>query len=131
MAETRTPKMRPPFPALHAATLDPGTTAVELEPLLHAADAMPDRHRLSEGAVYMSAQRRWTMLTGTDWRALQQPENAASWGGSDHTLRVRAQVYPHTGVVWGCSCGDASGVADDETDAGDQHSAHLHALEHP
>lgn len=47
---------------------------------------------------------------------------------SDHSLRVRPQVYPLTGVVWGCSCGDASGTAEDETDAGDQHSAHLTAV---
>jgi hypothetical protein len=128
-AETRTPKMRPPFPALHAATLAPGTTGEILAHLLREADAMPVRRRLSEGAVYMSAQRRFKMLTGADWRDAQQPEDAASWSGSAHTLRVRAQVYPQTGVVWGCSCGDASGLADDETDAGDQHSAHLHALE--
>ena len=74
----------------------------------------------------MSAQRRWTMLTGTDWRAGQQPDDAASWAQSDHRLRVRDQVYPATGVVWGCSCG-TSDVADDRADAEDQHSAHARA----
>lgn len=119
-------KMRPPFPALHTATLDPATTALDLAPLLTAADAMPDRHRLSEGAVYMSAQRRWTMLTGTDWRAAQQPENAGTWAESDHRLRVRPQVYPATGWVWGCSCG-VSDIADTREQAEAVHAAHAMA----
>lgn len=116
-------KMRPAFYALHAATLDPATTALDLAPLLEAADAFPERHRLSEGAVYMSAQRRWTMLTGTDWRAGQQPEGAATWAESDHRLRVRPQVYPLTGVVWGCSCGISDTAVDRET-AEAVHAAH-------
>lgn len=116
-------KMREPFYALHAATLDPATTAEVLGVRLRAADAMQDRHRLSEGAVYMSAQRRWTMLTGTDWKATQQPEGADTWAESDHRLRVRPQVYPLTGWVWGCSCG-TSDVADTREQAEAVHAAH-------
>lgn len=116
-------KMRPPFYDLHAATLDPDTTAEVLEARLRTADAVQDRHRLSEGAVYMSAQRRWTMLTGTDWKATQQPDGADTWADSDHRLRVRPQVYPLTGVVWGCSCGVSDTAVDRET-AEAVHAAH-------
>jgi hypothetical protein len=98
-------KMRQAFYDLHAATLEPSMDGERLAHLLRACDAMPDRRRLSEGAVYMSAQRRFKMLTGADWRDSQQPADAATWTGSAHRLRVRPQAEPLTGVVWGCSCG--------------------------
>lgn len=116
-------KMREPFYALHAATLDPAMDGERLAHLLRAADDMPERRRLSEGAVYMSAQRRFKMLTGADWRDSQQPADADTWAESDHRLRVRPQVYPLTGWVWGCSCG-TSDVAETREQAEAVHAAH-------
>lgn len=42
---------------------------------------------------------------------------------ADHRLRVRPQVYPLTGVVWGCSCGVSDTAVDRET-AEAVHAAH-------
>jgi hypothetical protein len=114
-------KMRPEFNRLHALTLNPATSMDALAAGLQAAEAVQDRHRLSEGAVYASACRRWLLETGADWRTTQQPDGAATWGGqSDHRLRVRPA---EGGVVWGCSCG-ATGAAVDDSAATAAHAEH-------
>lgn len=99
---TRQSKMRPAFNTLHATTLDRWTTPDQLTQALRAADAVPDRHRLSEGAVYTAACRRYLMLTGEDWKATQQPEAATTWTTSDHRPRTR---WAGQGWQWLCSCG--------------------------
>lgn len=96
-------KMRPAFYDLHAATLARGTTPDQLATALRAADAVTDRHRLSEGAVYASACRRWLLVTGTDWKATQQPPTATTWASSDH--RYRAPVPDDPSGFARCSCG--------------------------
>lgn len=116
-------KMRPAFYTLHAVTLNPASTREQLADALRTAEAVQDRHRLSEGAVYTSACRRWLLDTGTDWRATQQPEHAATWGGqSDHRLRLRPA---EGGVTWGCSCGASGAAATDEA-ATLAHADHVH-----
>lgn len=61
------PKMRAVFSRLHAATLNRSTTLEQLTAAIEAADAFPERRRLSEGAVYTSALRRYEMLAGTPY----------------------------------------------------------------
>jgi hypothetical protein len=108
-------KMRPPFYRLHALTLNPATTMDDLAAALQACEAVQERHRLSEGAVYASAQRRWLLETGADWRTSDAA--AAAWGGqSDHRPRL-------TDTTWACSCG-ARGDAPDPAAA---HTAHREA----
>lgn len=76
--------------------------------LLRTADAMPDRRRLSEGAVYTSALRRWTMLTDTDWKGAQHSAADTTWAESDHRPRL-------TDTGWACSCGDHGTSTDPAT----------------
>lgn len=110
---TRTPKMRREFLALHVATLTPATTPTQLAAALTAADGVQERHRLSEGAVYATACRRYLLDTGTSWKA-PAPE-AAAWGAeSAHRSRL-------TPSAWRCSCG-AQGTA---ADPGLAHAAHV------
>ena len=133
MSTTRQAKMRPAFYTLHAATLDRHTTADQLAAALRAADAVPDRHRLSEGAVYTAACRRYLMLTGDDWKATQLSDTATTWGGqSDHRLRVRrveGTLGPDTtvgGWTWACSCGtDGQRLYSTEAEAPEGHGNHL------
>lgn len=108
-------KMRPPFVRLHVATLDPATRPGELAAALAACDAVTDRHRLAEGAVYASGCRRYLLDTGSSWK--QADDGAATWGGeSDHRPRI-------TETTWRCSCG-SSGSAVDPAAA---HAEHAHA----
>lgn len=58
------PKMRPVFYRLHSTTLSPAATLEQLRSAIEAADAFPERRRLSEGAVYTAALRRWEHMTG-------------------------------------------------------------------
>lgn len=121
---TRQSKMRPAFNALHAATLDRATTAERLAALLTAADAVAERHRLSEGAVYTSALRRYQMLTGTDWRAGQLTEQTTLWGESDH--RYRETSRPDGSYDARCSCGAATVVFTAQTADGQGHGPSWH-----
>lgn len=108
-------KMRPVFSRLHAATLAPATRVEALTVLLLEADAFADRRRLSEGAVYVAACRRYRLLTGTDWRASLTTASTSTWGGqSEHRARLGAGT-------WECSCG-ASGS---DWDAAEAHAAHV------
>jgi hypothetical protein len=124
---TRQSKMRPEFARLHAATLRLVTGRDELRSLLEAADAMPERHRLSEGAVYVAAQRRWTMLTGTDWKAGQRTTGDTTWTASDHRLRIDTDSgCPR----WRCSCGDKGYVTLGDTQAATAaHATHRRTVE--
>lgn len=106
-------KMRPAFYDLHSATLDPATTPEQLAARLRAADAVPERHRLSEGAVYSTACRRYLLDTGTDWKA--QAPDAAVWTSSDHRYRERDGQGQ-------CSCGERVSLTD--TDGTTWHAAH-------
>lgn len=116
MHGTRTARMRPEFLRLHAATLTPATTPAQLAAALTAADGVQDRHRLSEGAVYATACRRYLLDTGTSWKA-PAPESAV-WGGeSAHRSRL-------TDTAWRCSCG-AKGTS---PDPGMAHAAHVAEL---
>jgi hypothetical protein len=109
-------KMRPEFYRLHAATLRRATTAADLAALLRAADAMPERHRLAEGAVYVAAQRRWLMLTGTDWKGMQRQTGDTTWTDSAHRLRI--DTDPADGCTrWRCSCGHHGYVPAGDTQA--------------
>ena len=124
-------KMRPAFYALHAATLDPATTTTRLAELLRAADAVTERHRLSEGAVYASACRRYLLDTGRSWKAAQTAEGATTWDQSDHRVRITFapshHVGPTAGAAWGwrCSCGErAELVAETEAGAYAAHTEH-------
>lgn len=123
---TRQSKMRPAFYTLHALTLNPATSMDALAAALQATEAVQDRHRLSEGAVYTAACRRWLLETGADWRATQQPDNAAAWGGqSDHRLRVQTHgPYEDGAVAWACSCG-VTGTAASEAAASAAHYTHV------
>lgn len=100
---SRQAKLRPPVVRLHAATLAPATTADQLAAALTAVEAMPERRRAAESAVYDSARRRYTMLTGADWREAQQPDQATAWVESDH--RYRERQTPE-GYEAQCSCGE-------------------------
>lgn len=118
-------KMRPPFYRLHAATLDPATRPGELADALRACDAVQDRHRLAEGAVYASGCRRYLLDTGTPWK--QADAAATTWGGeSDHRPRYRMYDEPTPNGIrgaWRCSCG-SSGTSADPVAA---HAAHTSA----
>ena len=117
-------KMRPQFSDLHRVTLDPDTTPDTMAHALRRADGLAERRRLSEGAVYVAALRRYTMLTGLDWRDAQQPDDADAWGGqSDHRLRIREQPGA-AWMVWGCSCG-VTDTAEDRESAVAAHQAHV------
>lgn len=108
-SSSRQRKMRAEFYALHAATLDPATTMAELTELLAAADAVAERHRLSEGAVYMSACRRYLLETNRSWRAEGVTEATTTWGGeSAHRYRERSR--PDGSYDARCSCGAATVV---------------------
>lgn len=109
----RQSKMRPAFYRLHALTLTRTTSVEDLADALRAADAVPDRHRLSEGAVYTAACRRYLLDTGTDWKAQQVTETTTTWGQSAHRGR-----YTDTG--WRCSCGEAGATPEPEA----AHEAH-------
>lgn len=114
-------KMRPEFNRLHAATLDRATTTDQLRVLLDAADAFPERRRLSEGAVYVSAQRRWTLLTGTDWKGSHQQPADSAWGGqSSHRFRSSVGELGE----WDCSCG-YGGSARCPSEAERAHARHV------
>lgn len=117
-------KMRPEFNHLHAVTLDRTATTEDLTAALRAADAFADRRRLSEGAVYTSACRRYLLTTGTDWKETQQAATATAWGGqSDH--RSRIDGTPAYGYGWRCSCGVQSETLYPTNDAAtDGHAAH-------
>lgn len=119
-------KMRPPFYRLHALTLNPATSMDDLAAALQATEAVTDRHRLSEGAVYASACRRWLLETGSDWRTTNQPDGAATWGGqSDHAYRLNSR--PDGSFRARCSCGVVT-YTFNRKDADDWHAAHLDAL---
>jgi hypothetical protein len=62
------PKMRPVFARLHTAALSPATSTERLTAAIEAADAFPERRRLSEGAVYVAALRRYQLLTGHEYQ---------------------------------------------------------------
>lgn len=111
----RVAKMRPEFYALHAATLNRATTPQALADALRTAEGVADRHRLSEGAVYASACRRYLLDTGTSWaRAGDTGDTATAWGASDHRYRLTDR----DGILWArCSCGDRQAV--DTPAAGD------------
>lgn len=101
-------KMRPVFYDLHAATLTRSTTVAQLRDLLTRADGFPERRRLSEGAVYATALRRWLMLTGGEWKATQVTAGDETWGQSDHSYRLRSR--PDGSYDARCSCGAATVV---------------------
>ena len=118
-------KMRPAFYRLHAVTLAVRSTPADLAAALRDAEAVADRHRLSEGAVYASACRRYLLDTGTPWtRAGDTGDTATAWGTSDHRYRLTAR----DGILWArCSCGDRQAV--DTPDAGDAwHDHHTGSL---
>lgn len=56
--------LRPPFTSLHAATMNRATTLEQLTAAIERAEAMPERRRLGEGAVYDAALRRYELLAG-------------------------------------------------------------------
>lgn len=121
-------KMRPPFYRLHAATLDPATTPERLADLLRACDDVQDRHRLSEGAVYASACRRYLLDTGRDWRAETVTADTTTWGASDHRYRERSRSDGSYDAR--CSCGAATVVfvgqdTDGRGPGPDWHAAHV------
>lgn len=111
---TRGQKMRPPFYRLHALTLDPDTTPEALSAALTDAQAVPDRHRLAEGAVFAAGCRRYLMDTGHAWHDEARTTGDTTWGQSEHRSRL-------TATTWRCSCG-AAGEADDPAAA---HAAHV------
>lgn len=113
---TRQSKMRPVFSRLHAATLARATSIGDLATLLAEADAFPDRHRLSEGAVYTSACRRYLLETGRQWREETITTASTTWTSSDHRPRLNTD----TGE-WRCSCG-ARGT---DTDPAKAHNSHV------
>ncbi|UQS95146.1 hypothetical protein Pam4_03 [Pseudanabaena phage Pam4] len=102
-----TAKMRPAFSRLHAVTLDRHSTPADLAEALTATEAVTDRHRLSEGAVYATACRRYLLTTGRPWvRTGTADATASTWGGaSDHRYRLRAR--PDGSYDARCSCGAA------------------------
>lgn len=114
---TRQSKMRPVFSRLHAATLARATTTADLAALLAEADAFPERHRLSEGAVYTSACRRYLLETGRQWREETVTTASTTWTSSDHRPRLNTD----TGE-WRCSCG-VRGHADDPAKGHAEHRA--------
>lgn len=118
-------KLRPAFLALHHATLDPATRPDELAHYLRTAEAVTDRHRLAEGAVYASACRRYQLDTGVAWRSVGLSDATAVWDVSDHTYRLRSRVDGSYDAR--CSCG-AAVVVFAEPDGALWHAAHLHAV---
>lgn len=120
--DTRTRKMRPAFYTLHAVTLDRHATPDDLTRALRAAEAVTDRHRLSEGAVYATACRRYLLDTGTPWtRAGDTGATATAWATSDHRYRLTDQDGT---LLARCSCGARETVptATDGTDWHDRHT---------
>lgn len=105
--------MRPVFTRLHALTLTPGTTVLDLTRALLDADSFPDRRRLSEGAVYTAACRRYLLDVGRDWRTETVTAATSTWATSAHRPRL-------TDTGWRCSCGE-SGTA---THPAAAHAAH-------
>ena len=110
-------KMRAAFYRLHAATLNPATTPDVLAQRLRDADAVTERHRLAEGAVYASACRRYLLDTGRSWKGEQVTADATTWGESSHRSRL-------TPTGWRCSCG-AAGTSPDPAAA---HAEHVSAV---
>jgi hypothetical protein len=107
-------KMRPAFYRLHALTLNPGTSADDLAAAIQACEAVQERHRLAEGAVYAAACRRWLLDTGARWH--EADEATAVWGSeSDHRARLSDDE-------WRCSCGER-GTAADPAAAHAEHAA--------
>lgn len=101
--------MRAAFTRLHSATMNAATTADDLTARLEDADAVTERHRLSEGAVYAAACRRYLLLTGRQWRGETVTATTSTWGGqSAHRSRL-------TDTGWRCSCGAAGTSVDPET----------------
>lgn len=119
-------KMRPAFYRLHAVTLTPDATRDQLAEALRAAEAVTDRHRLAEGAVYASACRRWLLDTGESWT--RAGDTTGTWGAqSDHRYRAPRPDDP-SGYAR-CSCGAKfvpQGGAGGS--AAEWHAAHVAAL---
>lgn len=121
--DTRTRKMRPAFYTLHAVTLDPHAHPSDLAAALRGAEAVTDRHRLSEGAVYATACRRYLLDTGTSWsRDGDTDTTATTWTASNHRYRLDTR---DGALVARCSCGGRQVVdtADDGTTWHDSHTA--------
>lgn len=121
-------KMRRAFSILHRVTLDPATLPDELAAALRAADAVADRHRLSEGAVYVAACRRYLMMTGRTWKETQLTATSAVWGGSsDHRRKIDHAIIGGVGLVlrWRCSCGEVGYVGVNDRDGAEAaHAEH-------